>query len=277
MKQDAIQSMLPPDQFIQKWAEAMAQVLGEISGTPITAALLAEPPATLPAAGDQDVWMLAACAGALRGEISLHIPAASVVRLAQMFMSEPSVPDVPLSPDYREATLELVRQANGLFATSIRGACGEVQIGVDPAEAAPTWPAASTSWLRFGEDAAFIEFRLSAALAAALRAEKAEASPTVAVPAQAASSQSAVPPHDEKVNLHALMDVELAVSLRFGSRRLLLREILDLNPGAVIELDRQVQEPVDLLLDGRVVARGEIVVMDGNYGLRVTEVAPAGR
>ena len=70
------------------------------------------------------------------------------------------------------------------------------------------------------------------------------------------------------------MDVELAVTLRFGSRRLLLRDILELNSGAVVELDPQVHEPVDLLLDGRVVARGEVVVVDGNYGLRVAEVGP---
>ncbi len=65
------------------------------------------------------------------------------------------------------------------------------------------------------------------------------------------------------------------MTLRFGSRRLLLREVLDLNPGAVVELDRQVADPVDVLLDGRLVARGEVVVLDGNYGVRVTEVAPA--
>ena len=70
------------------------------------------------------------------------------------------------------------------------------------------------------------------------------------------------------------MDVDLAVTIRVGSRRLLLREILDLDPGAVIELDRQVSEPVDMLLDGRIIARGEVVVLDGNYGLRVTEVGP---
>jgi flagellar motor switch protein FliN/FliY len=71
------------------------------------------------------------------------------------------------------------------------------------------------------------------------------------------------------------MDVELAVTLRFGSRRLLLREVLDLIPGSVVDLDRQVEEPVDILLDGRLIARGEVVVLDGNYGVRVTEVAPA--
>jgi flagellar motor switch protein FliN len=74
--------------------------------------------------------------------------------------------------------------------------------------------------------------------------------------------------------LDLLMDVQLAVSMRFGSRRLLLSEVLDLSPGAVIELDRRIQEPVDLLLDGRVVAHGEVVVIEGNFGLRVTDIFP---
>ena len=76
----------------------------------------------------------------------------------------------------------------------------------------------------------------------------------------------------EASNLDLVLDVELNVTLRFGQRLLTLREVLDLNTGSVIELDRQVEEPVELLLEGKVIARGEAVVIDGNYGLRVTDV-----
>jgi flagellar motor switch protein FliN/FliY len=69
------------------------------------------------------------------------------------------------------------------------------------------------------------------------------------------------------------MDVHLAMTLRFGGRTLLLREVLEFSPGAVVELDRKIKDPVDLLLDGKLVARGELVVIDGNYGLRVTDVS----
>jgi len=79
----------------------------------------------------------------------------------------------------------------------------------------------------------------------------------------------------EQVNLDLVMDVELNVTLRFGQRQLTLREVLELATGSVIELDRQVEEPVELLLEGKVIARGEAVVIDGNYGLRVTEVLQA--
>jgi flagellar motor switch protein FliN/FliY len=76
----------------------------------------------------------------------------------------------------------------------------------------------------------------------------------------------------EQANLNLVMDVELNVTLRFGRRQLTLREVLELTSGSVVELDRQVEEPVELLLDSKVIARGEAVVIDGNYGLRVTEV-----
>lgn len=69
-----------------------------------------------------------------------------------------------------------------------------------------------------------------------------------------------------------VIDVPLTVTLRFGHRNMRLREVLELNTGALVELDRQVEDPVDLILDERVIARGEVVIVDGNYGLRVTEV-----
>jgi flagellar motor switch protein FliN/FliY len=81
-------------------------------------------------------------------------------------------------------------------------------------------------------------------------------------------SEAAIDP----ANLKLVMDVELVMSLRFGQRQLPLREVLELSSGSVIELDRQVDEPIELLLDGKVIARGEAVIVDGNYGLRITEV-----
>jgi flagellar motor switch protein FliN/FliY len=78
----------------------------------------------------------------------------------------------------------------------------------------------------------------------------------------------------EGANLDLVMGVELNVSLRFGQRQLALREVLELTSGSVVELDRQVDEPVELVLDGRVVARGEAVIIDGNYGMRITQLMP---
>ena len=74
-------------------------------------------------------------------------------------------------------------------------------------------------------------------------------------------------------SLGLLYDIELDATLQFGSRALPLREVLELGPGDVVELDRHVSEPVDLVVGDRIVARGEVVVVSGNFALRITEVA----
>lgn len=70
-----------------------------------------------------------------------------------------------------------------------------------------------------------------------------------------------------------LLEIELETTLRFGSRSMDLRDLLELGPGDVVELDRQVSDPVDLIVGDKIVARGEVVLVEGNFGLRVTEVA----
>jgi flagellar motor switch protein FliN len=73
--------------------------------------------------------------------------------------------------------------------------------------------------------------------------------------------------------LELLLDVELEASLRFGCREMPLGEILDLGPGDVVQLDRHVADPVDLIVGDKIVARGEVVLVNGNFGLRISEVA----
>jgi flagellar motor switch protein FliN/FliY len=208
--------------------------------------------------------------------MTLRLAGATVLRLAQIFMSEPATPEAELTQDHREAVVELLRQVSGIVSTSAKARWGEFQLRVEQASAAPSWPSAGTFWLQIGEqgpNCIAVEFGLSAALVAELRAEKAEAA---AVGSSAPLSSPAISsdPGQSTGALDLLMDVQLAMTMRFGTKRLLLREVLDLSPGAVVELDRKIQEPVELLLDGRLVARGEVVVIDGSYGLRVTDVSP---
>lgn len=81
------------------------------------------------------------------------------------------------------------------------------------------------------------------------------------------------PEVDMGAGMGLLYDIELEATLQFGSREMPLREILELGPGDVVELDRHVSELVDLVVGDRIVARGEVVVASGNFALRITEVA----
>ena len=70
-------------------------------------------------------------------------------------------------------------------------------------------------------------------------------------------------------------DIPLEVTVELGRTRLLIRDILDLGAGSIIELDKIAGEPVDLFANGLLVARGEVVVIDDNFGVRVTEIITA--
>lgn len=76
-------------------------------------------------------------------------------------------------------------------------------------------------------------------------------------------------------NIERLLDVELDVIVRFGVTNVPLRDVVRMGVGTMIELNRTVDEPVELLVNGRSLARGEVVVVDGYYGVRITEIGPS--
>jgi flagellar motor switch protein FliN/FliY len=72
--------------------------------------------------------------------------------------------------------------------------------------------------------------------------------------------------------LSLLHDVEMGVTAELGRRRMSVRDLLSLTPGAVIELDRAAGSPVDVLVNGTLIARGEVVVIDEEFGIRISEI-----
>ncbi len=79
----------------------------------------------------------------------------------------------------------------------------------------------------------------------------------------------------EDGNLDLLLDVQIPVSVEVGAARMTLDEILKLVPGSVVCLDKKTEEPVDLRVNGKLVARGEVVLVDDSYGLRITQIVDA--
>ena len=77
---------------------------------------------------------------------------------------------------------------------------------------------------------------------------------------------------EELKNLEMILDIEVPVYVRVGTAKMLLEDVLKLGIGSVIELDKNIDEPVDLIVNDKVIARGEIVVIDSNFALRITEI-----
>lgn len=97
------------------------------------------------------------------------------------------------------------------------------------------------------------------------------ASPTAEEAPVPETSSYSEPRTNQRLDL--LLDIELEATLRFGALELPLREVLELGPGDVLPLDRHVREPVELVVGDRIVAKGEVVLVGGNFALHVTEVA----
>lgn len=77
---------------------------------------------------------------------------------------------------------------------------------------------------------------------------------------------------DTPKNLELLLDVDMPVSVKMGSAKLFLKDILGLGPGNIVELEQNADEPIELLINDKVIARGEVVVVDGYFGFRIKEI-----
>jgi len=75
-----------------------------------------------------------------------------------------------------------------------------------------------------------------------------------------------------KTSLDLIMDVEVPISVELGRTEMPIGQILELGPGSILELDKMASDPVDLLVNNKLIARGEVVVVDENFGIRITAV-----
>ena len=93
--------------------------------------------------------------------------------------------------------------------------------------------------------------------------------------ATAAPAVASVSRDSAIAGLGRISSVEMSLTVEIGRTRMSVREVLSLEPGAVIELDRSAGAPADVMLNGRMIARGEIVVIDQDYAVRITEILDA--
>ncbi|MEA1983219.1 MAG: flagellar motor switch protein FliY [Campylobacterota bacterium] len=77
---------------------------------------------------------------------------------------------------------------------------------------------------------------------------------------------------DEMKNISLIMDVKLPVRVRIGKKRMLLKDVLNMDIGSVIELNQLANDPLEILVDNHVIAQGEVVIVDGNFGVQITTI-----
>lgn len=242
----------PIDLFVEALSTAAAEALSRKTSAAWT--VNADDKPTPVPAGTQLLTILMV-AEPSKAEAAIQISAESALSLATA-LSGAAAPPKQFQAEHAEAVRAILAEACEKAVEVLAGTRVKLQLAK-----AITWtPAAQISFTGRDGAAKSIQFQLLFTPDWPKNDAGAKAAP-------APSMQNA-----KGVSVSLLENVEIEVTLQFGARRLPLREIGELRSGSVVELDKQVHDPAELLLGDRVVARGEVVVVDGNYGLRITEV-----
>jgi flagellar motor switch protein FliN/FliY len=175
--------------------------------------------------------------------------------------------------DARNTYLEILSQSLASLAQSLTARLGKEVLCERGSERKP----ADSPAIRFSVTLKFADAEL--ALEAALGSELVDwiepaqdGASSQAAPVKAAAEAAKPSGPAPSKNLDLLLDVDLPVSVSFGRTRILVKDILKLTTGSIVELNRSVSEPVEVIVNNCTVARGEVVVIEGNYGVRIHQI-----
>jgi len=201
-------------------------------------------------------------------------PEATWLSLGQRTLRAAGI-DAAEPADARNTYLEILSQSLAATAQSIGALLGK-EVACEGGAERPTEGAAAQRFvvaLRFPDGELALTVSLAGGLLAAL------ASPPAVSQAPAKDADTGVvaaapagPAGPPAKTMDVLLDVELPVSVSFGRAQLAIKEVLKLTTGSIVELNRSLNEPVDVVVNNCVVARGEVVVIEGNYGVRIHQI-----
>ena len=181
--------------------------------------------------------------------------------------------DDPEEPDVRSTYYEMLSQSLSSVASAIGGKTGKdiscvKGAAIDSPRGDVLRFASSIEW--DGVRAAPFWFGVDTRLIETLAPARNDAAMAIAPAAGAAGLAS--PARGQSKTIDLLLDVDLPVSVSFGRTQLPLKDVVKLTTGSIVELNRAVSDPVEIIVNNCVIARGEVVVIDGNYGVRIQQI-----
>jgi len=265
-----------PGGVLNQWAEALAQVLASMTDQRPQVAWQAVGGAAAEAASGEYPYLwwehpFSAAPGAL---VWIGSPQPTWEHVGTLTLKAAGLDTVAAS-EAQNTWFEILGQSLSAMARSIGGLLGrEITCGTGAErEAAPEsteWASVSLTFADGTQPPLLVAFSpiLLSLIAAPPAGEPAQAEPARA---EYTSDAGQLALNSRTIGL--LLDVDLPVSISFGKTRLPMKEVLKLTTGSIVELDRDVNDPVEVLVNQRLIARGEVVVVEGNYGVKIQEIA----
>jgi flagellar motor switch protein FliN len=213
-------------------------------------------------------------AGGLQGKASLRVCSTDAFTLPKTFLLESASPPKDANQARQEGLKQLLRQVAELTSANLKADFGETKLEVSNGASSVESPNSQERTFTLlassgSSDKLTLQLSVSSGMMRSVESKSSADSNSSTEPELSRNAASRQP------NIDLLLGVNLNLTLRFGRRVLALRDILELTSGSVVELDQEVQEPADLLLGDKLIARGQVVIVDGNYGIQITEVTEA--
>jgi flagellar motor switch protein FliN/FliY len=265
--------------FTESFTQALAQVLESMADARPECRWTegAEPPALM---AEDLLWWAQPFSVDPAPLVWVGAPAAAWADLGGRTLRAAGLDEVD-SEHARNTWLEILGQALSVLGRSLSQAFGhEVTCGTGAADQAPP---AGVTWhsitLSYPDAVSTLLLGFAPTLAGLLAEGPRDASGQAAASLGPADGQPPAPAAQDLPaegnwprTMHLLLDVELPVSISFGKAELPMRDVLKLTTGSIVELNRALNEPVEVLVNQCLIARGEVVVVDGNYGVRIQQI-----
>lgn len=263
-------------ELAEEWVRLLSSAVESMTGEAPTITWQRPPGAREGAADDQSLWWLQPVSLAPDASITVGTPEQTWLGIGTRSLKMAGIDEVDRN-DARGTYLEILQQALSSFAQSLSGLMGRevicdkgrqipaVQPLAEMLTIAVAFPDETLPAIEVGLSLALLKMTLGAG-------EPQPAAMSNAVgpaPNKAGESAEAAP---ASKTLDLLLDVELPVSVSFGRAKLALKDVIKLTTGSIVELNRTVTEPVEIIVNNCVIARGEVVVMEGNYGVRINQI-----
>ena len=222
---------------------------------------------------------------------------ADAVAIAQLILGEEPTPGPGLSSDYLDALSETANQISGSVGTALRAVLGKpVAFGAGTVSAlaeaegclamfreeAPAPLLCVASLTREGSALGEVALVVSSSLLPVMEKDQSDNDASVAKEGTVSTTSTSVQAPfvpltgGERAGsgngIDMLLEVDLQVSVELGRTRLQIRDILQLGPGSIVELDKQAGEAVDILVNDKPIAKGEVIIIDEHFGIRLTSI-----
>ena len=223
--------------------------------------------------------------GDCEAKMNITISAVLATALGDMMLGGEGVEKEEMDDDDLDATKEIISNILGSLATAIGGQKNMPKLSFSVDNIRYIEPTGDVDFGGFEKVYIYnmsiqsttdhIAFILDSNILKVLNAKTQEEETPPAQKAEVPQQHNSQYPtlsQEEMKNIELIKDVKLPMRVRIGSKRMLLKDVLSMDIGSVIELDQLANDPLDILVGDKVVAQGEVVIIDGNFGVQITEI-----